>query len=80
MFSMIYNHNHDHLMGDESVFRNNQNTRLMDTVTYKTSDSSHTLTARASLVAVAELIKRLELPSMKSIDEYSRPNRTIASG
>ena len=40
------------------------NTRLANIVTYKTSDSSHTLTARTDLAAVADLIKRLDLFSM----------------
>ena len=40
------------------------NTRLADIVTYKTSDSSHTLSAHYGLVAVVELIKRLGLSSM----------------
>ena len=40
------------------------NTRLANIVTYKTSDSSHTLTAWTDLAAVAGLIKRLDLSSM----------------
>ena len=36
----------------------------MSIVNYKTSDSLHTLNARASLVAVAELVKLLGLSSM----------------
>lgn len=40
------------------------NTRLADIVTYKTSDSSHTLTACTDLAAVADLIKCLDLSSM----------------
>ena len=40
------------------------NTRLADIVTYKTSDSAHTLTACTDLAAVADLIKRLDLSSM----------------
>lgn len=37
----------DHSMGDKFVFENSQNTRLLNIVIYKISDSSHTLTARS---------------------------------
>ena len=51
--------------------------KAMNIVNYETSDSSHTLTSRTGLVALAELLKRLEL---NDLIERLMPSATVLIG
>ncbi len=64
-------------MGDKSQ----EIYRAMDILTYKTSNSTHTLTSRTGLVVLGELMKRLKLSETvdRLMPKTERSNRTYRS-